>query len=84
MTSGTRGRCFEAGRWEQDHGGDVQKAAEKFGRACALGDAAGCSAQVDLILSGTVTGTSRTRSTRSTWPARPRQSIAACARSRSR
>jgi TPR repeat protein len=43
--------CFEAGRWQIDHGGEVATAAQRFGRACNLGDAAGCSAQVDLILS---------------------------------
>lgn len=71
--------CFEAGRWEQDHGGDVQKAAEKFGRACALGDAAGCSAQVDLILSGTVTGNVKDAFDAFDVACEARQSIAACA-----
>ena len=46
--------CFESGRWETDHGGDTAGAAKLFGRACDLGDAAGCSAQVDLILAGKV------------------------------
>jgi hypothetical protein len=48
--------CFEAGRWSQDHGGDITQAAARFGRACALGDAGGCSAQVALILGGQVQG----------------------------
>ena len=48
--------CFEAGRWEIEHGGNAPSASTLYGRACALGDAAGCSAQVDLILSNQVPG----------------------------
>ncbi|MEQ1504855.1 MAG: tetratricopeptide repeat protein [Myxococcota bacterium] len=51
--------CYEAGRWDLDHGGDINQAAGRFGRACELGDAAGCSSQVDLMLTGRVAGTVR-------------------------
>lgn len=46
--------CFESGRWILDHGGAVEDAARLYGTACNLGDAAACSAQVDLILAGKV------------------------------
>jgi TPR repeat protein len=46
--------CFESGRWEMDHGGQADAAASLFGKACSLGDAAACSAQVDLILASKV------------------------------
>jgi uncharacterized protein len=71
--------CFEAGRWELDHGGDVARAAERFGRACALGDSAGCSAQVDLILSGRAEGGIREAFGAFDVACEARQSVQACA-----
>lgn len=48
--------CYEAGRWELDIDGDDQKAATLFHQGCTLGDAAGCSSLVDMILSGKYAG----------------------------
>lgn len=71
--------CFEAGRWEQDRNGDDKKAAELFGRACELQDAAGCSAQVSMILSGKVDATVRSAYSAFDVACDQRQSTEACA-----
>ncbi|HHO52034.1 MAG TPA: sel1 repeat family protein [Deltaproteobacteria bacterium] len=71
--------CFEAGRWEKDHNGDDTKAAELFGRACELQDAAGCSAQVSMILSGKVEATVRSAYSAFDVACDQRQSTEACA-----
>ncbi|MEQ1565533.1 MAG: hypothetical protein ABMA64_07845 [Myxococcota bacterium] len=70
--------CFEAGRWEIDHQGDVSVAAAKFGRACALGDAAGCASQVDLILSGRADGSVKDAFDAFDQACEQRQSAQAC------
>lgn len=70
--------CYEAGRWDIDHGGDVSQAAHRFGAACKLGDSAGCSAQVDLILSGRTEGTVRDAYAAFDVACEARQSILAC------
>ncbi|MEZ4240779.1 MAG: tetratricopeptide repeat protein [Myxococcota bacterium] len=70
--------CFEAGRWKLDHGGDVSAAAQRFGKACSLGDSAGCSAQVDLILSGQASGGVREAFAAFDTACEARQSVQAC------
>lgn len=70
--------CFEAGRWQQEHGGEDAKAAELFGRACDLGDASGCSAQVDMILAGKVQGSIREFYEAFDAACEQRQSVLAC------
>jgi uncharacterized protein len=72
--------CFEAGRWEEDHGTDHTKGAALFGRACDLGDAAGCSAQVDMILSNKVTGTVKEAYEAFDVACELRRSVPACTR----
>ncbi|MCA9491442.1 MAG: sel1 repeat family protein [Myxococcales bacterium] len=46
--------CYEAGRWELEHQGSEAEASQFFAQACDLDDAAGCSEEVDMILSGKV------------------------------
>ncbi|MBX2802436.1 MAG: sel1 repeat family protein [Myxococcales bacterium] len=71
--------CFEAGRWEQDlPNGDDARAAPLFGRACELEYAAGCSAQVDMILAGRVEGSVRSAFNAFDLACEQRQSVEAC------
>ena len=46
--------CFEAGAWEMEIGGSTDDAAELFQMACHLGEAAGCSSLVELIIADQV------------------------------
>lgn len=70
--------CFESGRWTVDHGGSADDAARLFGTACKLGDAAACSAQVDLILAGKVSIPFKTTRDAFDVACEQRQSIPAC------
>jgi TPR repeat protein len=70
--------CFESGRWVMDHQGPADEAARLFGTACNLGDAAGCSAQVDLILSNKVQIPFKESRDAFDVACEERQSIAAC------
>lgn len=70
--------CYEAGRWLQDHAGNDADAASLYGRACQLLDAAGCSAQVDMILGNKVAGSVKEAYAAFDVACEQRQSIAAC------
>jgi uncharacterized protein len=71
--------CYESGRWILDHNGPVPDAAGLFGRSCKLGDAAACSAQVDLILNGKVTMSFKSAYSAFDVACERHESITACA-----
>jgi TPR repeat protein len=66
--------CFEAGRMNTDE----SQAATLYGRACALGDPAGCSAQVDSILAQRSPGSVKTATHAFEVACEVRQSASAC------
>ncbi len=59
---GSANACFEAGRREMSkpEGVDFQLAAERFDRACDLGEMSGCTSLVDLITAEKVEGSVKT------------------------